>query len=632
MPPFEFIDADDQYRGIASDYMRLLVERLGFGIQIVPGSSWSEVIKMGKSRAVDVFPCAVDTPERRTYMRFTRPYLKFPVVIITQAKTPYVGGLKDLSWLRVAVVRDFASHEFLQRDFPDIQLHLVNSPREGLEAVSSNKAYAFVENLGTAAYLISKHGFLNLKVAASTPYDFEMGLAVRSDWPELLTILEKGLNSISIEERHAISRKWLTLRFEHAIDPAHYWNLAKVGGAAALLLLLILLWNVQIRRREERFRGLTEHGMDITEAFSEAGAIVYQSPSHGPVLGYHDKELLGRSIYELLHEEDLPKWQHTLETLRQSQEVQRLVHRLRHKNGEYLFFESNIVDMTHNKSLRAIVISARDVTDRIAAEEGLKRAHAQLEQRVAERTAALTDINIELQREIEAHEEAKQEILVYQNLQRSLTSELALAEERERRRIAVDLHDRVSQALALCQIKLGLLQNHALDPEAGKLLAEALKLCHAALADTRTLTFEISPPELYELGLEAALDELMVMTGKDHGLTTEFVDDDKPKPLTLDVQVTLYRAVRELIINVVKHARASRIEVAVRREEHAIGVEVVDDGVGFDPSRVYAHGVRDRSFGLLSIRERIGLLGGSMEIASQAGGGTRVRLKAPLKI
>ena len=282
--------------------------------------------------------------------------------------------------------------------------------------------------------------------------------------------------------------------------------------------------------------------------------------------------------------------------------------------------------------MRAIVISARDVTDRITAEEGLKRAHAQLEQRVAERTAALTDINIELQREIEAHEEAKQKILTYQDLQRSLTSELALAEERERRRIAVDLHDRVSQALALCQIKLGLLQKHALDPEAGKTLAEALKLCHTALADTRTLTFEISPPELYELGLEAALDELTEMTGKEHAVATEFVDDEEPKPLTLEVQVTLYRAVRELIINVVKHARADRIKVSVRREEHTIRVDVSDDGIGFDPSKVYAFGVRDKSFGLLSIRERIGLLGGSMEIDSQVGGGTRVHLRAPLKI
>ncbi len=133
------------------------------------------------------------------------------------------------------------------------------------------------------------------------------------------------------------------------------------------------------------------------------------------------------------------------------------------------------------------------------------------------------------------------------------------------------------------------------------------------------------------MGLEAALDELTEMTGKDHGLATEFVDDEEPKPLTLDVQVTLYRAVRELIINVVKHARAGRIRVAVRREDRTIRVEVSDDGIGFDPVKVYAYGVRDKSFGLLSIHERIGLLGGSMEIDSQVGGGTRVHLRAPLR-
>jgi PAS domain S-box-containing protein len=371
--------------------------------------------------------------------------------------------------------------------------------------------------------------------------------------------------------------------------------------------------------------------MDITQAFAQEGTIVYQSPSHGPLLGYHDKELLGRSVYDLFHEEDLPKWQSTLDAVLRSQNVQRLVHRLRHKNGHYLYFESNVVDMTRNKSLRAIVISARDVTDRMKAEEALKKAHTELERRVEERTAELTDINKQLHREIEAHQVAKQQILTYQDLQRSLSSELALAEERERRRIAVDLHDRVSQALALCQMKLGILQKRALDPEANKTLAEALKLCLTAMADTRTLTFEISPPELYELGLEAALDELTEVTGRDHAIASEFVDDEEPKPLSLEVQVTLYRAVRELIINVVKHAQASRIKVAVRREDRSIRVEVSDDGIGFDASKVYFYGTRPKSFGLLSIHERIRLLGGSMEIDSSVGSGTTVRLTAPLK-
>jgi signal transduction histidine kinase len=95
--------------------------------------------------------------------------------------------------------------------------------------------------------------------------------------------------------------------------------------------------------------------------------------------------------------------------------------------------------------------------------------------------------------------------------------------------------------------------------------------------------------------------------------------------------VTLYRAVRELIINVVKHARADRIKVAIRREARSVRVEVSDDGIGFDASKLYSYGVRNKSFGLFSIEERIKLLGGSMEIDSLVGGGTTVRLTAPLR-
>lgn len=630
-PPFEFINDQGMYSGIASDYLNLLGTRLGFEPQLVSGESWSDVISMGHDGTVDLIACAADTPVRRNYMDFTRAYLTFPVVIITHAKTAYIGGMLDLKGKQLAVTRDYAAHEFLKIYHPDVLILPMNDPLEGLQAVATGKAYAFVGNLATTTYLISRHGLFNLKVAASTPYTYKLSFAVPRDSPELVSLLNKGLDTISPEEISRISKKWLAMRFEHGINRTVALKLAfQVGGAAVLFMIVIFLWNRQLRFREERFRGLTENGMDITQAISPDGVIVYQSPSHAALLGYAENALRGTSVSDLIHPKDRPGWGTARAALLSDTRRITITQRLRHKDGHYRFFESNCINMTANKALKAIVINARDVTDRILAEEQLQAAQADLENRVRSRTHELMVINTQLEREIDDHKQAKKQIMAYQNSLRSLASELALTEERERRRIAVDLHDRVSQALALCRIKLGLLQPYVTNAAAQGYLAEAVTLCDTSLADTRTLTFELSPSSLYELGLEAALDELTEATQEDYKITTEFNDDGRTKPLAKDVTVTLYRATGELVMNVIKHANATHLSVSVGREGQTLRVVVRDDGSGFDPSLAASDSGQQKSFGLLSIRERLGLLGGRMDIDSERGEGTAVTLTAPL--
>jgi PAS domain S-box-containing protein len=629
--PFEFIDDRGKYGGIASEYLMLLGERLGIKLQLLPGESWSDVIDMGRTGEVDLIACAADTPARREFLTFTRTYMTFPVVIITHNDTSYIGGMLDLSHKTVAVARDYAAHEFLRDQHPEVTIMPMDHPLEGLQAVSSGRAFAFVENLATATYLISRHGLFNLKVAASTPYTYQLSFAVPKDRLELVDLLNKGLETISPVQVNSISKKWLSLRLEHGINRDVVIKLFfQISGTALIFLFAVFVWNRQIRRREERFRGLTENGMDITQAIAPSGHIVYQSPSHAALLGYAENKLMGTLVVDLMHPDDRPAWETTRTALLNDLQRVTITQRLRHEDGQYRFFESNCINMIANKALGAIVINARDVTDRVLAEKALQAAQAELEDRVRARTAELMTINTQLSKEIEAHKRAKKQIMDYQDALRSLASELALTEERERRRIAVDLHDRVSQALALCHIKLGMLQSHVNDATAQSYLSEATELCSTSLADTRTLTFEISPPSLYELGLEAALDELAEATQEDFGIRTEFGDDGRLKPLAKDVTITLYRATSELVMNVIKHADADRLSISVGRGKDQVRVVVQDDGLGFDPHPNKTESDQIKSFGLLSIRERLGALGGRMEIDSAAGEGTRVALIAPI--
>ncbi|MCX7935376.1 MAG: histidine kinase, partial [Planctomycetota bacterium] len=210
----------------------------------------------------------------------------------------------------------------------------------------------------------------------------------------------------------------------------------------------------------------------------------------------------------------------------------------------------------------------------------------------------------------------------------SLASELAITEERERRRIATDLHDSICQTLALANMKLGQIQTAA--PDAAMALETARRHIEKAVADMRSLIFDLSPPIVYELGLAPALEWLAEQCAKEYGLEVEVHDDGAPKPLASEVRIFLFRACRELLLNVVKHAGVRRAQVTLARSANAVQLRVEDRGKGFDTRRLEIGRDRREGFGLFSIRERLSYFGGAFQIRSQPGGGTEVSLVAPL--
>jgi PAS domain S-box-containing protein len=370
-PPIQYITEAGEFKGIASGYLDILSRRLGLNMEIMTDLTWPQVIEKAKIREIDAFACASPSPERETYMNFTPPYLSVPYVIITRRDAPFVGTIRDLYGKKAAAVRDLLTQENIQRDHPAVIPFFVSTTEEALEAVSLGQADAYIGSLMAASYLIQQRGLTNLKVAAPADYDnIELAFAVRKDWPELFSIITKGLASISQTEHDRIRQKWIGVRFEHGISTDFLWNAGiKAAGAVLAVFALIFFWHIQIRRREERFRGLTEHGTDIIQAFGKDGKIIYQSPSHTRILGYSPNELLGKSAYDLFHRKEIQQWQNVIRFLLNGKSIRSFVHRIRHKNGPYRYFESNCINMLGNKGLKAIVITARDITDRRLAEE-----------------------------------------------------------------------------------------------------------------------------------------------------------------------------------------------------------------------------------------------------------------------
>jgi signal transduction histidine kinase len=225
----------------------------------------------------------------------------------------------------------------------------------------------------------------------------------------------------------------------------------------------------------------------------------------------------------------------------------------------------------------------------------------------------------------------ERKLLDYQGQLKSLASELTLTEERERRRIAMDIHDRISQGLVISKMKLERLrESEASDHVAGE-LDEVCNLLGQSIDSGRLLTFDLGSPILYELGFEAAVAEWLMEQGRKHNIETEFEDDEEPKPLDVDVRGVLFRMVRELLFNVVKHAHAKKVKVSVLRDDTFLKVLVADNGNGFEPNRIVRGGRQTGGFGLFSIRERLEQLGGKLDIESAPGHGCTAIITVPLK-
>jgi len=229
---------------------------------------------------------------------------------------------------------------------------------------------------------------------------------------------------------------------------------------------------------------------------------------------------------------------------------------------------------------------------------------------------------------------AAQKLLDYQGRLKTLTSELALAEEQERRRIAAGIHDDVGQKLALAKLEMQMFMSSAGDSKMPASLEGVCAMIDKAIEDCHSLTFELSNPALYELPFEAAIEQwLYEQIQKKHGIECEVAVKGDPVQPAEDLKVTLFRAIRELGANVVKHAKATALRASIEQAGDNIEVSLADNGAGFavDPAGTGLSMDKTGGFGLFNIKERLEHLGGNLKIESAPGRGTTITLTAPLE-
>jgi two-component system, sensor histidine kinase and response regulator len=265
------------------------------------------------------------------------------------------------------------------------------------------------------------------------------------------------------------------------------------------------------------------------------------------------------------------------------------------------------------QKLRAFRAGAVDyITKPFHNEEVLARVQAHLQLATIE----------ELRREIAERKHTEEALQASQEKLSALTDELGLIEERERRRIALAIHDEVVQKLALGKLKLDQALKKGLIPAEASVI-DLQGILDVSMRDLHDLSDHLSPPLLYELGLKAAIENLGERLAGEHGFRFA-VSGDEAMDLREDLRVTLFQMAQELLVNMVKHAHASTATVIITMKGGSVRLEVSDDGVGFNPA-----GCRE-GFGLAHIRQRVARLGGAMNISTAAGMGTSVAIEIPV--
>jgi PAS domain S-box-containing protein len=349
-----------------------------------------------------------------------------------------------------------------------------------------------------------------------------------------------------------------------------------------------------LQESEERYRTMAETSPDGVTTTDLEGSIAYASQRTAEALGFERAEdLIGRSIFEFIAPEDQKMAKgNMIKTLKEGMSL----------NEAYIFVRKDGTQFPGE-------LSAAVIRDDLGNPQGF----------------------ISISRDISDRKKIEKEIQDYQEKLRSLASTLSLTEQRERRNIATFVHDQISQKLALAKIKLGALNESLQSTEHNKPVKDIRDLIEETVQDTRNLTFDLSPPILYELGLEQSLEWLADQFTEKYDLAFTFRDDNKPKPLDEDIRVVLFQAARELLMNAIKHSQAKTVKIATLRENGNIRLSVEDDGIGFDTSITQPYWVKTGGFGLFNIRERLDQFRGEFKIQSQPGKGTKATLIAPLK-
>lgn len=434
-------------------------------------------------------------------------------------------------------------------------------------------------------------------------------------WPGLLATIGSAL---CVDVLFTAPYGWFSLN-----DPVEMVRLAIfVAGGAGISAIAGMSKAAQTRQRrqtldlkesEERFRGTFENAAVGIAHLDAEGRFLRVNEKLREILGYRCENLRGLTFKDITDPEiGTPDAAQYPLLMRGELGTYSVEKRYVRRDGQSMWVAvtRSLQRDAAGRPAYSIAI-VEDISKRKETERHLAEVNQTLEQRVAERTA-------EVEKQLEQL--------------RTLTTELTLAEHRERQRLAKVLHDNLQQLLVSSKFHVSIAQSQVGDPAVRESLAQIDKLLDDSLQASRSLTTELFPAILHSGKFADVLGWLIQWMREKHDLQVHMRADELTDPPAEEIRLLLFEATRELLFNIVKHAgvREACLEMAGHNGSQ-MRITIADSGKGFDPASVHAAHRTEGGFGMANIQERLRLLGGSIEVQSVPGHGTRATLLAPMR-
>ncbi|MBN2737662.1 MAG: PAS domain S-box protein [Spirochaetales bacterium] len=346
-----------------------------------------------------------------------------------------------------------------------------------------------------------------------------------------------------------------------------------------------------LRESEASYRLVTENVNDVIFVLNKSAEFLFLNQQTNRITGFNPYELFGKKISEIISKDKADEMIEFIES--------------KITLDDLPYFETDVLFNTPlGKKTFEIRIVKNEVPD--------------------------SDFYIYgVARDVTEKKKAEEELLKYQETLRNMASEIVYAEEREKRKFAIFLHDNIGQTLAMCRLKGKLLQREI--KESGITLLKQLdELLTQSIKEARSLTFDMSSPLLYEIGLKAEIERLIEDLESKHNILVQFHHRILSDNLKQEIKILLSRAVKELLHNAIKHADASQIQIALIQDNDIIELKISDNGKGFHYEKASLMPSKKGGFGLFNISEGIKHLGGQLRINSQANQGTEINISIPL--
>nr|WP_320192036.1 MASE3 domain-containing protein [uncultured Desulfobacter sp.] len=386
-----------------------------------------------------------------------------------------------------------------------------------------------------------------------------------------------------------------------------------------------------------------EHIVDGVISTDETGRVAFINPAAENLTGWPRADALGKKLEQIFkvcrEKEDSTCKEAGADAL---YEDQLMVFpdegMLLRRDGTGLPIEESVNPVTNeNGEVIGLVLIFRDITMWKQFQKQLQEANELLEEKVAERTLTLHQTVEHLQKEIEQrtkadarNQEADQELQSRATQLRALAGKLTMAEQAERRRVAKVLHDGIQQYMAAAKLHLSGLERKIEDPQLSGMARKIEETIGTCIQMARSLSADLSPPALYRGGLISGLRWLAGRMQERHGFQVTVKSEMENIALAEDIMLLVFESVRELLFNSVKHSGTFEAQVKLEKnEKRQLCLCVADEGNGFDPSEISISENMQQGFGLFSIQERINLIGGTFEINSKPGHGSRFNIFLP---